>query len=216
MVRNPREQLTTNSVSRGGMSFALFGASPNNGCWGKTVAKPFEESVMKRAGIFVAAVVVSSFMGAAGGGDKTERPLDKDFLIKAATANHAEIQFGKLADKRAGSTQVKDYAAMLVKEHQSAYEQLAKLLQNRKIGVVAGLEKETRDEISRLGKLEGVAFDRAFLQCMIKEHNDAIAIFEYQAKNGREGDIRSYANDLLPSLRSHLKQAKELAKSADK
>jgi hypothetical protein len=39
-------------------------------------------------------------------------------------------------------------------------------------------------------------------------------MFEHQAKNGREADIRAYAKELLPHLREHLSRAKALAKSA--
>jgi len=61
--------------------------------------------------------------------------------------------------------------------------------------------------------LEGSEFDRAFLDHMIREHKTAISVFENQAKNGREADIRDYAKELLPDLRKHLKKAEELAKA---
>jgi putative membrane protein len=150
------------------------------------------------------------------GGEKTARPLDKDFLVKVATCNNAEIEVSKLADKRANSAQVKEFATMLVKEHKAAYDKLGDLLKNRKIGVVAGLEKESREEIKRLSKMEGEEFDRAFLQHMIREHKTAITIFENQAKNGQEADIRDYAKELLPHLRNHLRKAEQLAKTASK
>jgi putative membrane protein len=149
------------------------------------------------------------------GGEKAERPIDRDFLIKVANANQAEIQYSQLADKRASSNQVKDFASMLVKDHKGAGDKLADLLKGRKLAIVTGLDKDTRDEASRLGKLEGVDFDRAYLHCMIKEHKSAIAIFENQAKNGQESDIRDFAKTLLPDLRQHLKKAEQLAKSTN-
>jgi putative membrane protein len=145
-----------------------------------------------------------------------DRPLDKDFLVKVATCNNAEIEVSKLAAKRSGSADVKEFATMLGKDHKAAYDKLGDLIKNRKVGVAAGLEKSTRDEIKKLSKLEGNDFDRAFLDHMIREHKKAIAIFENQAKNGQEPDIRDYAKDLLPDLRKHLKKAETLAQSAPK
>jgi putative membrane protein len=171
---------------------------------------------MKRFGTLLAALLVYVLIGGSQAGEKTARPLDKDFLIKVASAHNAEIEISKLADKHAGSADVKDFANMLVKEHKSAYDQMGELLKNRKIGVVAGLEKETRDELKRLGKLEGAEFDREYLNCMIREHKTAIGIFENQAKNGQEADIRGYAQEMLPDLRKHLKKAEELAKKSGK
>ena len=166
---------------------------------------------MKRACILGLAVVVASAVSTVVGGQKSQS-LDRDFLIQAASANHAEIAINQLAYKKAVSTPVKDFADMLVKDHQSAYDQLAELLKNRKLGVVTGLEKNTKDTLDRLGKLEGKDFDREYLQCMIREHKNAVALFEGQANNGKEADIREYAKRLLPSLQKHLKKAQELNK----
>jgi putative membrane protein len=168
---------------------------------------------MKRFSFLPAFAIVCIVSAGAHGGDK---PLDKDFLVKAATCNHAEIEVTKLADRRSNSSDVKDLALVIQKEHKAAYEKLGELLKTRKVGVVAGLEKDARAEIKRLGALEGAEFDREFLLHMIREHKTAISIFENQAKNGQEADIRDYAKDHLPDLRKHLKKAEELAKTAGK
>lgn len=175
-----------------------------------------KERIMKKVGMLLSALVLCGLTGDTKGGEKTERPLDREFLIKVASCSNAEIQVSKLARSRSESTQVKDYATTMVKDHQAAYDQLGGLLKNRKIGVLAGLEKETRDELSRLGKLQGTDFDRAYLQCAITEHKKAIAMFEAQVQNGKEDDIRGYAKENLPTLRKHLAQAEELAKTAAK
>jgi putative membrane protein len=168
---------------------------------------------MKLLSKLMAILVVAGMATGTGAGEKGERPLDKEFLVKVASCNNAEIEVGKLADKRSKSADVKDFANMLVKHHKAAYDKLGDLIKNRKIGVAAGLEKETRDEIKRLSKLEGNEFDRAFLDHMIREHKKAVSIFENQAKNGQEADIRDYAKELLPDLRMHLKKAEELART---
>src|SRR5262245_53893014 len=71
--------------------------------------------------------------------------LDKEFLLKDAVGNHAEIETGKLADSRSGTAAVKDLAAAIVKDHKAAYDKLAELLKGRKLAVVAGAEAEVRD-----------------------------------------------------------------------
>ena len=168
---------------------------------------------MKQLGVFTAAVVILVLGAGTRGAEKGERPLDKDFLIKMASCNHAEAEISKLADKRAESKAVKDFATKLVRDHKETLKRIAQLLDTRKIGVVAGLNKEMRDEVNRLSKLEGGDFDRAYLQCMIKEHKNAIAIVEHQAKDGQDVDVRAYAEGALPVLRKHLDKAKELAKT---
>jgi len=148
--------------------------------------------------------------------DKSARPIDNDFLINVATCNQAEVEYAKLADKRAGSAKVKDFAASLLDEHKTANDKLAELLKTRKVGVVAGLEKETRDKVQRLGKLEGADFDREFLNCVIQDHKKMIAMFDNQVAKGQEADIRAYAKRTLPGLRKHLEKAQNLEKAVSK
>jgi putative membrane protein len=172
---------------------------------------------MKLFGSLLAMVVVSGLAaGIQAGEKKSEMPLDKDFLLKAATINNAEIQIGNMANKRAASSQVKGYASMLVKDHKAAGDKMVEVLKGRKLAIATGVDKETKEEISRLSKLEGNEFDRAFIHCMVKGHKEAIALFENQAKNGQEEDIRSFAKEILPDLRKHLSKANELAKTSEK
>ena len=171
---------------------------------------------MKVASKLLVVLILGALTAGTRGGEKNDRPLDKDFLVKVATCNNAEIEISKLADKRSNSSQVKDFATMLQKDHKAAQEKLGDLLKSRKFGVATGLEKESRDEIKRLSGLDGKEFDRAFLQHAITEHKKAISIFENQAKNGKEADVRDYAKDLLPGLQKHLTKAEDLAKTAGK
>lgn len=171
---------------------------------------------MRFAGHLFLAALVFCVVGRTLGGGKTNRPIDNDFLIKVATCNHAEVEYAKLADKRAGSAKVKDFAANLVGDHKTANDKLAELLKTRKVGVVAGLEKETREKVQRLAKLEGAEFDREFLKSVIQDHKEMIALVDNQVAKGQEADIRRYAKDSLPGLRKHLTTAQELEKGASK
>ena len=166
------------------------------------------------AGLMSASLVGMLMTGASAG--EKNAPLDNDFLIKVASCHNADIEISKLADKRSASSPVKDFASMLIKEHKTSYDRVGMLLKTRKLGVVTGLEKETRDELKRIGGLEGNDFDRAYLQCMVKEHKYAIRFFENQVKNGKEQEIRSFAQEMLPDLRKHLTKAEDLQKTVVK
>jgi putative membrane protein len=161
----------------------------------------------------ISTLTILGLMVLANGSPAGDKTTDKEFIVKVASGNNAEIEIGKLADSRAGSTAVKDYANMIVKDHQAAQQKLGELIKKRKIGVATGLEPDVRDEINRLSKMKGTEFDRAFLDHMIKDHKNDIKMFENQAKNGQEADVREFANSLLPDLRKHLQRAEELAKA---
>ena len=169
---------------------------------------------MQRISALLSVVVFGCFTSNARS-DEPGRPLDDNFLIKISSCVHAEIELDKLADKRASSPKVKEFAADLVKDHQKCFENLAQATKYRKISVVTGFEKDAQAEMDRLSKLEGAHFDREFIACVIKSHKDGIAMFEAQANDGKNAEIRKFANDTLPTLREHLKRALEVSKTVN-
>jgi putative membrane protein len=171
---------------------------------------------MKIFGSVFLAALACGVAVTARGGEKTEQLTDKMFVMKAAGINHEEIVLGSLAEKRAESSGVKEYAEMLVKNHKTAQEKLATVIKSRNIAIVTGLEQKTKEEFEHLSKCQGAQFDREFLQCMIKGHKKAIQLFEQEASSGKEEEVRSYAKEMLPELRKHLNRAEELAKAGTK
>ena len=169
---------------------------------------------MRRISAMLAVVVLGSGAGGVYGQDAA-KPLDDNFLIKAASCGHAQIEIGKLADKRANSAKVKEFAAQMVRDHQACYDKLAETIKNRKIAIVSGFEKDAQADIDRLGKLQGAEFDREFLAYVIKTHEEGVAIFEAQANNGKNAEIRTFAAENLPKIQEHLKEAQALAKSVN-
>lgn len=170
------------------------------------------KSIAKMLGI----ALVVSFASSVSAGDKIGFPLDSDFLIKAASCNNAEIQIAKLASSRSDSPNVKEFAERIVTDHKFAFDKLAEVFKDRKIGVTTGLEKSTKEELARLGELRGTEFDRAFLKHMVDEHKKAVAVFENQVKNGKDAAIRDHAKAMLPDLQKHLKRAEELSRTEGK
>jgi len=46
---------------------------------------------------------------------------------------------------------------------------------------------------------------------MVKDHKEAVALFESQSKNGRDDDLKALAAKTLPTLKEHLKMAQDMA-----
>jgi putative membrane protein len=68
---------------------------------------------------------------------------------------------------------------------------------------VPAAKKSVKD---RLGKLDGTAFDKAYVAEMIKEHKAAIAAFQRESKSA-DPDVKAFAEKTLPTLKEHLSQA---------
>jgi len=64
--------------------------------------------------------------------------------------------------------------------------------------------------IDSLGKKTGAEFDKAYLEMMVKDHEEAVELFT-DASDNKNQTIKTFAADNLPMLQMHLDKAKELA-----
>jgi putative membrane protein len=136
--------------------------------------------------------------------------VDKAFVKAAASNGQAEIQLAKLGASRASREAVQEFARRLEKEHTEANTQLLKILNSQGIDVSRDMEPYL-SAAKHLESLQGEAFDRAFLEHTIKEHEEAVAHFTKEAKEGRNPQLKAFASEMLPSLKEHLQRARDLA-----
>lgn len=143
-------------------------------------------------------------------------PLDDQFIIKSLVANNAVLRLAELVEPRSENVKVEAFAKDVIAEHKKVSEKLGKLVTDRKIAVVAGLEKELRDEVEALSKLKGEDFDKAYLDSFIRGHEKCLAMCKGQATDGKDVALIAMAKECHPTLEGHLKKAKELRASLAK
>jgi putative membrane protein len=145
---------------------------------------------------------------------KTRAPAQGDaaFLAMAAEADMTMANIGQIAETRAASNKVKDFASKLVRDHTHDYQQLTALA--AKIGdtVPKGIDKQNERTIAELNRHQGKTFDRAFLNRQSLEHEKLISAFKQEAEHGSNPNIKAYANEALATIESHLHDAQDLMK----
>jgi putative membrane protein len=60
---------------------------------------------------------------------------------------------------------------------------------------------------TRLSKLSGEDFDRAYMAEMLRDHKEDVADFTRESKSAHDPEVKSFATETLPTLQEHLKQA---------
>jgi putative membrane protein len=114
------------------------------------------------------------------------------FLTKAMEANVAEVKIAELAESKAQDQRVKDYAAMIVKDHTMALDKMQMLMDDRVNAKVATtkmdwhtmkLDPMDQKTFDRLSKLSGSDFDRQFMMTMVADHQAAIRDFQTHARS---------------------------------
>ncbi len=143
-------------------------------------------------------------------------PVNDDvakFAVKAANAGMTEVQLGKIAEEKATSKSIKDFGAMMVKDHTKAGDELKTLSSEKNITLPAAVSDDMQKHIDDLSKETGKDFDKDYVNMMVGDHKDAIDAFEDMAKNSKDSAFKNFAVKTLPTLYKHLGTAKAIQKS---
>ena len=141
---------------------------------------------------------------------------DQKFVDFAAQTDMTEAHLGQVAQDKAESQGVKDYAQMLNTDHTKDYGMLQAAAQKAGCTVPQGLDAKHNTLIAPLEKLKGKTFDTRFIHTMVTGHEQAIAEYKKEANDLQNADLKTYAQTALPVLQKHLDGAKDLAKPAAK
>lgn len=141
-----------------------------------------------------------------------DNPLDRMFIIKAhQCCNNAENGL-VIVENLASSDKVKEFAKKAKKDHDELQDEIGKAVKDKKLAVVATPDREFVNQLNELRKKEKAEFDKAFLTHFVEGHEKMIKMAENQKSNGKDKEATALAEKMLPVLREHLKQAKELQK----
>lgn len=133
----------------------------------------------------------------------------RDFVMEASSGGMKEVQLGELAQQKAISQRVKDFGAMMVRDHTKANEGL-KMAVNGKLTIPVAISDKHQRHIKDLNEETGTDFDKDYIKMMIDDHEANIKKFEDIAKESNDPAIRDFANNTLPTLRTHLTEAKSI------
>jgi len=137
-----------------------------------------------------------------------DKTADLKFVKEANQINLEEVQAGKLAQQRSVNAAIKKYGEHLAMDHAKMRDELTALAHKKSIDLPKDLDSETQDKVDQLAKLTGAEFDRAFSRAMIAGHEKAIQKFDTEIKNGRDADIKAWAEKRIVTLREHLDAAR--------
>jgi putative membrane protein len=136
---------------------------------------------------------------------------DQKFAVDAAAGGMMEVEAGQLATTKATNQALKDHGKMMVTDHTKANEQLMQIATQKGISLPKALPADHKQHRDKLASTSGAGFDQLYVQQMIKDHEKTIALFEKQAKNGKDAELRAFAEQTLPKLRQHLEHTRSLA-----
>jgi putative membrane protein len=138
---------------------------------------------------------------------------DEQFAKKAAQGAMAEVKLGQLAEEKGTNEAVKRFGQRMVQDHTTANDELKEAAQKENIALPSDLDAKDQATFEALSKLSGPAFDKAYARDMVKDHEEDIAEFKREATAGQKESIKIFATETLPTLKDHLKEAREMRQS---
>ena len=149
-------------------------------------------------------------------GSNTSLPAgDRDFMMKAAQSDIAEIQAGQAAKEKAVSAAVKKFADQMVADHTKTSGQMKTMAASRNVALPTTPSANDTRDMKKMSTMSGNDFDRAYMASQVRAHRDAVALFQKESKSGKDAELKSFAATTLPALQDHLKMATELAKTTN-
>jgi putative membrane protein len=139
--------------------------------------------------------------------------MDQQFAEKAATSGMKEVELGKMGLDMANTDAVRRFAQHMVDDHARANRELIAILDQKGIHVPKMPPDADREKADRLSKVRGNDFDREYMNEMLKDHQKAVSLFEQEARDGQDPDLKGFAAKTLPTLREHLKLAEGIIDS---
>ena len=159
----------------------------------------------------VAAAILPLFLCAQPNLKPTVNSADRTFLRQAAEINLSEVDLGQLAQEKATAEPVKNFAQRMITDHSNAEHKLNIVAARVNVILPDQLDAKDMALYSRLAKLTGPEFERAYIDAMVEGHTGAVSEFRNMSKTAADADVRRFASDTLPMLEEHLKLAHQAA-----
>lgn len=143
--------------------------------------------------------------------DSPKKPLfssdlsggDMQFFSSAMQQGTLQASLGQLAVARAQSSEVKTFGQTLMREQALQNEQVRLLAIKKGFTLPENGNTNKNPIADKLSKLQGLKFDKAYMEEMYLQQQSYVTIFE-QASQSRDPDIKAFATATLPTLRQHL------------
>ena len=139
---------------------------------------------------------------------------DSSFIKNAAEGGMSEVELGQLAQQKGSNAAVKDFGAMMVKDHTAANEKLKTVAAAKQVTLPDSPSLMQKGSKKKLDMMSGDSFDKAYVKGMIDDHKADIKEFQKEATDGKDPEVKAFAVATLPTLKMHLQKIQAIAASA--
>jgi len=136
---------------------------------------------------------------------------DASFFKQAAEGGMFEVDAGNLAQQKSSNQAVKDFGAMMVKDHTAANQKLQSIAASKNITLPTSASMKQMATKGKLDVLSGDTFDKSYIKSQVAAHEQTVALFQKEIATGKDPDAKAFASQTLPTIRAHLKAIRSIA-----
>jgi putative membrane protein len=119
-----------------------------------------------------------------------------------------------LAQQKSTNPAVKQFGAMMVKDHTAANEKLKALAASKQMTLPDSPSLMQKASKTKLDMMSGDSFDKSYVKGMIEDHKTDIKEFQKEASEGKDPQAKAFATATLPTLQTHLQKIQSIAATA--
>ncbi|HEY4395666.1 MAG TPA: DUF4142 domain-containing protein [Polyangia bacterium] len=149
-----------------------------------------------------------------GASQATNAPSTAEVLGGLHQSDVKEVQAGKIAQKNGQSEAVRDYGAMLVKDHTAADKKVGELATRESIDLRAATPAPGANDMGTMAS--GSDFDKKFAQEMLDDHRKDLAAVTGARNATSDPQLKKLLGDMIPTLEKHEAAAEKIIDSQAK
>lgn len=143
-------------------------------------------------------------------------PTDPQIAAIVVTANQVDIDAGKLAKSSSKTKDVQDFAQLMITDHSGVNKAATELVQKLHVTpepnpTSESLQKGGDDNLAALKKLQGHAFDKAYIDHEVAYHEAVLeALDKTLIPSAQNAELKTLLVKVRPAFVAHLDHAKQL------
>lgn len=141
--------------------------------------------------------------------DDAKKFSDTHFVDHAYTSGQNEIILNRMALERSRNEDVRKFAQKMLEDHGKANQDLLLIVSEFRIAVPDKPLPEQEKDLRHMSSGEVKDFDKEFMNHMVMNHEKSVKLFEQASKELKNEKLKAFASKTLPTIKEHLKVAKE-------
>jgi putative membrane protein len=136
------------------------------------------------------------------------RSPDQVFVAEALRAGIGETDLAWLAEQKADTESVRQFARQMIRDHGQTNSALNRLTERAPAPDRPDAEhRKIRDALSNLS---GREFDIEYLRLQVQAYQRMVQLLEYEIGSGKDAQVQRFASDALPRVYTQLAMARQL------